>query len=88
MAPAAAAAASARLSTAAVAPGGSQRLYAPCLHTQAHAPADRLGTNDRFTRCCLFKHLLQAQDFTFATEGGLTFEEWVDGAADRAMKVG
>lgn len=29
----------------------------------------------------------QAQDFTFATEGGLTFEEWVDGAADRAMKV-
>jgi len=27
------------------------------------------------------------QDFTFATEGGLTFEEWVDGAADRAIKA-
>jgi hypothetical protein len=27
----------------------------------------------------------QGRDFTFVTEGGLTFEEWVDTAADRAM---
>ncbi|KAI8475202.1 MAG: hypothetical protein J3K34DRAFT_517637 [Monoraphidium minutum] len=27
------------------------------------------------------------QDFTFATEGGWSFEQWVDGAADRAAKA-
>jgi hypothetical protein len=29
-------------------------------------------------------HSRQGKDFTFATEGGPTFEEWADGAADRA----
>lgn len=88
MAPAGAAAASARLSTAAVAPGGSQRFtHHVCTRRRTHLQIDLKPTTP-LTCCCLFKHLLQAQDFTFATEGGLTSEEWVDGAADRAIKVG
>jgi hypothetical protein len=63
---------------------GGAWLVLYCERTGAtHSTLDR--SSDQSTRPAV-PHA-QGQDFTFATEGGWSFEEWIDGAADRAAKA-